>query len=111
MKPEIDNEDVAEFEDTVLVPLLARGAFDVAEDAVKRLRDREARKALQESIAAAKAERANTTSKDTAQDAAAILAARWKTYQASKAAREAGRSFLYAVRDLLAAQPDALPFE
>lgn len=107
LKPALDNEDVAEFEETVLAPLLARGAFDVAEDAVKRLRDGEARKALQDSIAAAKAKRASTTPKD----AAATLAARWETYQRTKTERDAGRAFLFAVRDLLAAQPDALPFD
>jgi hypothetical protein len=110
LQPTLDNEDVAEFEDTVLAPLLARGAFDVAEDAVKHLRDGEARKALQDSVATAKAERASATSKDT-KNAAAILAVRWETYQRTKTERDAGRAFLFAVRDLIAAQPDALPFE
>jgi hypothetical protein len=108
LKPELDNEDAAAFEEIVLAPLLARGAFDVAEDAVGQLHDAEARKAMQESIAAAKTEQASGTGPKTA---AAILSTRWDAYQKAKGDPAAGRAFLFAVRDLIAAQPDALPFE
>jgi hypothetical protein len=105
-KPRLDNEDSAEFEEIVLAPLLARGAFDVAEDAVRQLRDGEIREALQESIATAKAKRPAPP-----KTAATILAAQWEAYRTSKAGRDAGRTFLFAVRDLLATRPDAFPFE
>jgi len=106
-KRELDNpEDVAEFEGTVLSPLLARGAFDVAEEAVKRLRDAGARQELEETITAAK--KAASAPPKTA---TTILTAQWDTYQKTKTDPEAGRALLFAVRDLLNAQPDAFPVE
>ena len=103
---ELDPEDSAEFEVTVLSPLLARGAFDVAEDAVKRLRDAGEREDAQATIANAK--KAASTAPRTA---AAILAAKWDAYQKTKTDPQAGRTLLFAVRDFLAAQPDTFPVE
>jgi hypothetical protein len=105
-KLKLDNEDVAEFEDIVIAPLLARGAFDVADAAVRRLRDRGSREVMQETIAAAR-----TGSGTKPKDPAAILAADWSAYQKAKADPDAGRTFLFAVRDLIAAQPNAFPFK
>lgn len=107
-KPQIDDEAAAEFEETVLAPLLARGAFDVAAEAAGRLRDADARKSMQETVAAARRDAANPAPKD----AASKLTALWAAYQQSKPDdAAAGRRFLFAVRDLIAAQPDDLPFE
>jgi hypothetical protein len=107
-KPQIDIDASAEFEDVVLAPLLARGAFDVAAEAAGHLRDADARKGAQETIAAARTDAANPASKD----AASKLTTLWNAYRQSKPDEAAaGRTFLFAVRDLIAAQPDAFPFE
>jgi hypothetical protein len=107
-KSRVNEEDAAAFEETVLEPLLARGEFDVADAAMRRLRDRDTRAAMQETIASART--AGATGAKT-KDAATILAARWSAYQKAKAEAGAGRDFLFAVRDLMAAQPNAFPFE
>ena len=103
---ELDPEDSAEFEVTVLSPLLARGAFDVAEDAAKHLRDTGEREDAQATIANAK-KAAGAAPKT----AAATLTAQWDAYQKTKTDPKAGRTLLFAVRDLLKAQPNAFPVE
>jgi hypothetical protein len=110
LKPQIGDYDFTSFEDLVLTPLFARGAFDAAEEAASRLRDPSFRKDVQESIANARKDAAVAP-----KDAASKLAALWKTYQQAKSDPNAdphpGRAFLHHVRDLIIAQPDAFPFE
>jgi hypothetical protein len=110
-KPHPDSEEGHDFEYYVLEPLLTRGAFDGAEEAASRVRDPDLRKSTKERIAAARAEAASSAPKD----AASKLAALWKTYEQAKTDPKAdphpGSTFLFAVRDLIAAQPDAFPFE
>ncbi|HEU5016538.1 MAG TPA: hypothetical protein VFT69_01050 [Pseudolabrys sp.] len=107
--PHTNVEEGHDFEENVLEPLLTRGAFDVAEEAVSRLRDPDLREALRGMIATARTNAANSAPKD----AASKLAALWKTYQQAKTDPKAdprpGQTFLFAVRDLIAAQPDAFP--
>ncbi len=105
---QLEPEDEAAFEDAVLTPLLTRGAFDLAEDAIKGMRDAESRKAMQEEIDDARKKRASQAAP---MDAAAILAARWAAYQQSKKDSKSGEAFLDSVRDLLAKQPDAFPLK
>lgn len=105
---ELEPEDEAAFDDAVLTPLLTRGAFDAAADAIKGMRDTESRKAMQAEIDEAKKKRA---SQSPPPSAAAILAARWADYQRSKKDSKSKEAFLYAVRDLLADQPNVFPFK
>lgn len=103
----LEPEDDAAFDDFVLTPLLARGAFDLAEDAVKVLGDPGSLQAAQEEIDDAKKKRAAGPPPG----AAAILAARWTDYRQSKKDSKSGRDFLNSVRDLLDRQPDAFPLK
>lgn len=107
-KARLDAEDAAEIEAGLLAPLLARGAYDVAQDTVKKLRAADARSSLLDTIAAAKRD-AGTRAAPA--DIRAKLAASWRSYQAASADPAAGRAFLFAVRDLIAAQPAGFPFE
>lgn len=92
------------FEFFVLEPLLARGAFDVAEEALHHLQNEGWRDALLAYIAVVREEGATRS-------AAEMLADHWNTYRQAEAPSEAGRSFFFAVRDLVSSHPDALPLE
>lgn len=105
-KRDLDPEDSAEFEATVFSPLLARRAFDVAEEAVKQLRDAGEREDLQGAIT-----RAKKAASMPPKTATTLLTAHWDAYQKTKSEPDAGRTLLFAVRDLLNAQPDAFPAE
>jgi hypothetical protein len=110
LKPKIGDYDFTSFEDLVLTPLFARGAFDVAEEAASHLRDPAFRKDVQEIIAKARRDAAAAP-----KDAASKLAAFWNAYQQAKDDPKAdphpGWAFLSHVDHLITAQPDAFPLQ
>lgn len=107
-EPELDPGDDASFDVFVLEPLLASGAFDAAEEAVRHLGEKDAREGKLERIAIARKEGVTGTEP---KGAAAMLADHWTAYQQAKGSPDAGRSFLRAVRDLIRSQPDAFPID
>lgn len=108
-EPELDPGDDAAFDVFVLEPLLAHGAFDVAEEATRYLGEKDAREGKLERIATAREEQADGVEP---KGAAAMLAEHWNAYrQTEETTPDPGQMFLFAVRDLLHSQPDAFPFE
>ncbi len=78
----------------------------MAEDAVKRLPDAGERSDLEETIAEAK-----IAASMPPRTAATVLTAQWDAYRKTKTDPDAGRELLFAVRDILNAQPDAFPVQ